>query len=161
LKVLDLHLSRDPLSCLSEVGKRLYSLEHDLHIEVVTTAGTLVYDLEEGWLTDLRSGGFIADLIVPYKGSPANVAGWLVHDANFGYVITQAQIDMAPQFDHPLSFGMSNELLDAMQDYAKMMAWKRSLMVNAVSSPIGRSAYDRMNAMDRLNAKRVKFRWCA
>ena len=68
---------------------RWFELARPVKIIVERGDDALVYDIREGFLFDARSGGPLADFVVPNLGTQELVACWLVHDCNgYGGVVS-------------------------------------------------------------------------
>lgn len=88
------------------IRDRWYRLVSPVNIFIhVAGLGWVVYRFKAGFLFDGRSGGPLADFIVPNLGTQEELACWLIHDAN-GY-------------DLLLSFYRTNEMLRQML----LLAW--------------------------------------
>lgn len=135
---------------LDPIADRLFRVSKPFRATVLTTDGKLTYEIEEGFVTDMRSGGKFVDFLIPWTGDQATAVSWLLHDVNYyGYV----------------SFHFANQILQQMLLRAKMSPWRASIVYWSVEE-FGEGAW---TALDETppepeyagNKDRVKFAWGA
>ena len=74
---------------LKKLDGKFWQLTSDYNVDLVTDEGTLSYCMYSGWITDLRSGSSVIDVIVPKKGNKLYDASILCHDFNYSGHVTK------------------------------------------------------------------------
>mgnify|MGYP000882288804 CR=1 FL=1 len=66
---------------IKPIGDRLYEIYEPISVQINTNNGRMVYNLDENFKFDGRSGGAIVDLVgIPNLGKQPEVKAWLLHD---------------------------------------------------------------------------------
>lgn len=93
----------EPWKCALEIGKYIHSEK----------PSWVVYDVNAGFQTDLRSGSKAINLIAPKKGSHRAEISWIIHDLNF--------------YEKLFSFNVSNDILCSMLE-TELSKWRIDLV---------------------------------
>lgn len=62
------------------IGKGYWKLKSPFHVKLYLTNSTILCTMDVGWITDFRSGSWIADICIPKKGNQTYNAIVLCHD---------------------------------------------------------------------------------
>ena len=127
--------------------KRMVKIDDPIQVVLHTDEGKLVYSIESGFITDLRSGGRLVDYIIPHFGTEKYTLAPLVHDASFQ--------------SHCVSFELANEIFRQMLIWSGVKPWRARVAYWGVSSCFGRMAYNKRDKWDKKNAGKVHFKWKA
>ena len=141
IKVKILGVEHSKISFILHDERTLRS-DEPFWIKVKTNVGTFHYHVDDGLITDGRSGGRFVDFILPHYGSGKYSYSWLIHDLNF--------------ICKRLSFQLSNSIFYHMLRWSGVGFIRSRLAYLAVSSPFGLSAYYHV---DDDAQKKIKFEW--
>lgn len=133
------------------IGERYYKTSFPNGIAISTDVGTFHYAIDNGFVTNFRSGGKLVDTFIDQIGSIYCQLAYLIHDANYTPCLSLKK-------EHPLSRKASDELLKAMLVFGGMSKLKSSLVYNSVRL-FGGSAYDEDDELTEENSKRFTFFW--
>ena len=118
MKIITFNTSNDII--IEPLEDRWYELKHDVIVNIfLREEGKLVYTAKAGFRFDGRSGGPLADFVVPNLGTQKEVACWLCHDIG--------------AYDLYLSFSEINDLLAQMLVQSGVSLFKSWLVKKAVS----------------------------
>jgi len=116
------------------VKERFYKLAEPVLIAINTSEGVYRWELEAGFVTDMRSGAGIIDAVIPqFTGNNQYNLAILAHDAGY----TQDQ-----DGNHYLSKDLADEFLYQMAFMSgELGKFRAKLMWAAVRTPLGNKAY--------------------
>lgn len=153
IKVYSIRLSKKEIS-VTPLGNRLYKLNQDLSVSVITNQGIFTYRFCKGFITNFRSGGLFVDRFIDQIGSSVKIqACWLVHDAAYTPCA-------ACKGEHPISRQLADELLKAMLIYSGMGKVQATAVYYSVHW-FGRSAYEEDDNLTEANSVLFTFSWAA
>lgn len=131
---------------LIPVQDRWYRVAKDARCLLKTDCGYLHYTVKADFLTDMRSGGWLVDLIADHIGTQANAWTFTCHDLGF--------------YDYGLSFETCNDIMrqqlivDA--GYSKFRAW---LTYKGVCTDIARKSFGNNTSEEEANKKLGNIAW--